>query len=106
MPELTLGAGQFTIDRQSTLGYQIINDCFAVADDLTVIDYVRKLGTRRTRCIEDMLMNERELGQSEERKHFQTITVVIGDSTQFRVRIQGEHCRIRSVTSRQKERRV
>src|SRR5580692_4844065 len=73
------------------LADQMRDDGFTVADDLTVIDNVRKLATRRFRSVEDVLMLERHAGEPHEGKHFQPVAVVVGDAEQFGIRIKRNH---------------
>jgi hypothetical protein len=67
------------------------DDRLAVADRLVVVDDVRKLTTRSGRGIEDVLVFERHAGELEEGVDLQPVAVVVGDTEQGRVRVQGEH---------------
>jgi hypothetical protein len=65
--------------------------CFTAADEVIVVLYVWQLSARRARCVENMLMSERKLCESEKRKYFQPITVIIGNSTEFWIGIECQH---------------
>jgi hypothetical protein len=45
------------------------------------------LAARCCRSVEDVLLREDHAGQSEERKYFEAVAIVIGDAGEFRVGI-------------------
>ena len=67
------------------------DDGIAVADRLAVVDDVGKLPARRCRCIENMLVLEPHAVKSQERENLETIAVVVGNTEQLGIGIEGDH---------------
>ena len=56
---------------------EVSNNRIAFSDLLSVVDNVGQLATRCWRSVEDVLMCEDHTGQSEKRKYFEAVAVVI-----------------------------
>src|SRR5580658_3943553 len=69
------------------------NDGLAVAGRIAVIDDVGKLPTRRRRCVENVLMHERQAHEPHESKDLQPVAVVVGYAEKSRVRVKRDHKR-------------
>ncbi len=82
------------VDRRMVLAIDMRDDRPAVADHLAVVDDVGQLPARRRRGIEDVLVLERHAGELEEGIDLQPIAVVVGDTEEGRVGVQGEHGRL------------
>src|SRR5215204_6980818 len=67
------------------------DDGVAIADNLAVVVDVGKLSARCVRCVEDVLMRERNLGELEEGVDLKPVAVVIGHAAERGPGIKREH---------------
>jgi hypothetical protein len=67
------------------------DDGIAVADRLAVVDDVGQLPARGRRRIENVLVLERHTVKSQEREYLESIAVVVGNTEQLGIGIEGDH---------------
>jgi hypothetical protein len=91
MVRVALRDGQGVIDRQPVLTDEMRDDGLAIANNLAVVVDVGKLSARRVRCVEDVLMRERNLGELEEGVNLEPVAVVIGDAAECGPGVEREH---------------
>src|SRR5579871_5689804 len=86
-----LCVGQRSVDRQAIFPGNKVEDCFAVANGVTAVDDVGQLPARRFGGVEDVVMLKGNAREFQEGEYLEPVAVVVGDSEQGRIGVEGQH---------------